>query len=157
MPIVAQDPPSQPCIKHLRPNSPLGVEGSVEYRMDGFHLARAAQRLVVVQMMAGRVIVYCADFHVRQALWVIGYASVPDVDELLLKHPSQPPCDKGIGNISNCQVVHFHSSRFCLRTALRIYLSVSPKNQYHPFRHTLRLTNDSADELLPLGACRRSV
>ena len=45
---------------------------------------------------------YCADFHEWQVLWVIRYASIPDMDELLLKHSSHPPSGKRIGNIGNC-------------------------------------------------------
>ena len=123
--IVPQDPPSQPCIKHLRAYTPLGVEGSVEDRVDSFHLACPTKGLIVVEMMAGRVVVDGADLHKWQAVWVIGYASIPNMDELLLEHGCHPPSDERIGYIGNCQVVHFQACRFCLCTALSVYLSVS--------------------------------
>ena len=48
-----------------------GSRGTVEHWMDSFHLAGAAQWLVVLQVMAGRVVVNRTHFHIRQVFWII--------------------------------------------------------------------------------------
>ena len=69
--------------------------------MNRLHFAGATQRPVVSEMMSGRVKVDGAYFHIRQVVWVIRDAPIPDVDELPLKHHNEPTGDEGIGYISD--------------------------------------------------------
>ena len=68
MTVVANNPPSQPCIKHLCSDAVLGIEHSVQDRMHGFHFARTTQGLVVVQVMVCGVKVDSANPHIWQVL-----------------------------------------------------------------------------------------